>query len=148
MAATDNNTPQTDEAAAKAEQARKTKAKIRTIRIWFWVIAGLFAAFFFLSQCAMSKTQMKEKVVASCVQNVPFTDKWQQDLQAKGLAEHSDDLIQDYCVCMWDQPLNKLSEKQLKEFGKLAPQQQLDLLGGAAAFEARDKQCVAALKLN
>lgn len=147
MAETDNM-PSADAAAARAEQARKTKAKIRTIRIWFWVIAALFAAFFFLSQCAMSKTQMKGKVIASCVQNVPFAEKWQHDLQAKGLAAHSDDLIQDYCVCMWEEPLDKLPEKQLKNFGNLPPQQQLDLLGGAAAFEARDRQCVAGLKVK
>ena len=43
MAATDKpgQTPE--------EQRRRAKAKIRTIRIWFWVVMALFAGFFFLS---------------------------------------------------------------------------------------------------
>ncbi|CKJ41757.1 Membrane protein [Neisseria meningitidis] len=47
---------------------------------------------------------------------------------------------------MWEQPLDRLSEKQISSFGKLGAQEQLDLLGGANAFETRDKQCVADLK--
>ncbi|HFC8536684.1 TPA: hypothetical protein ACFP4Y_001032 [Neisseria bacilliformis] len=125
---------------------RKAKGKIRTIRIWLWVIASLFAATFFLSQCAMSKPKAKAAIVESCIQNVPFAHKWQADLQSMGLADQDGKLVTAYCVCMWEQPLDKLSQKQLGKFSRLTPQQQLDLLGGAQAFETRDKQCLAALK--
>ena len=128
------------------EQRRKARAKIRTLRIWMWVIALLFAGVFFLSQCALSKPKAKQAIVESCVKNVPFSEKWQADLQAKGLAGQSDRLIEGYCICMWDEPLEKLTEKQIQSMSKISAQQQLDLLGGAAAFEARDKQCVSALK--
>ena len=131
-----------------AEKERRTKAKIRTIRIWLWVIALLFAGFFFLSQCAMTKPQFKARAVESCIKNVPFTDKWQADLKALGLNNHSEQLIADYCVCMWDKPLDRLTPKQIENFSSLSPQQQLDLLGGAAAFEARDKQCISSLRLK
>lgn len=130
------------------EQKRKARAKIRTIRIWFWVIALLFAGFFFLSQCALSKPKAKQAIIESCVKNVPFSDKWQQDLQARGLGGQSEALINDYCVCMWDEPLERLTEKQIQSMSKISAQEQLDLLGGAAAFEARDKQCLDTLKLN
>lgn len=78
--------------------------------------------------------------------NIPFAEKWQTDLKAKGLDAQNEKLAQDYCVCMWDQPLSKLSDEQIRNFGKISPEEQLKLLGGAEAFEARDKQCVADLK--
>ena len=124
------------------EQKRKGRAKIRTLRIWLWVVALLFAGFFFLSQCALSKPKAKQAVVESCIKNIPFSEKWQADLKAKGLAGQSDKLIQSYCVCMWDEPLEKLTEKQIQSMSKMSAEEQLDLLGGAVAFEARDKQCV------
>ena len=67
---------------------------------------------------------------------------WRQ----KGLDAQNEKLAQDYCVCMWDQPLSKLSDEQIRNFGKISPEEQLKLLGGAEAFDARDKQCVADLK--
>ena len=144
MAETDKLPPDF-EAAAQAASLKKAKAKIRTIRIWLWVVALLFAGFFFLSQCAMSKSKAKAAIVESCMKNVPFTDKWQADLKAKGLSGQSDALIQDYCICMWNEPLDKLTDKQIRSLSDMNAQDQLNLLGGARAFEQRDKQCVAAL---
>ena len=65
------------------EQRCKAKAKIRTIRIWAWIIMGLLLAFFFLSQCALSKPKAKQTIIDSCIQNVPFSDKWKHDLKTK-----------------------------------------------------------------
>lgn len=144
MAETDKQ-PQDSEAAERAEELKKGKAKIRTIRIWLWVTALLFAGFFFLSQCAMSKPKAKAAIVESCVQNVPFTEKWQADLKTKGLADKSDQVILDYCNCMWRGPLDKLSDKQLRSISKMSAQEQLDLFGGQEVFEQRDKQCIAGL---
>ncbi len=129
-----------------AEKTRKAKAKIRTIRIWFWIVASLFLGLFFLSQCALSKPKAKEAIVGSCIKNVPFSDKWQKDLQAKGLGGQSDRFIEQYCVCMWDEPLEKLTAKQIESMSSMKADEQLKLLGGAEAFDARDKQCVANLK--
>ena len=89
---------------------KKAKAKIRTIRIWAWIILSLLALTALLSQCAMNKPQMKQNVVESCVKNIPFAEKWQADLKAKGLDAQNEKLAQDYCACMWDQPLSKLSD--------------------------------------
>ncbi|HFC8547391.1 TPA: hypothetical protein ACFRG8_001515 [Neisseria lactamica] len=133
-------------AEGQAAARKKAKAKIRTIRIWAWVILALLASTALLSQCAMSKPQAKQKIVESCVKNIPFAEKWQNDLKARGLDSNNTRLAVDYCKCMWEQPLDRLSEKQLASFGKLDAQRQLDLLGGANAFETRDKQCVADLK--
>lgn len=138
--------PENKQALLPEEQRRKAKAKIRTIRIWFWVIMALFAGFALLSQCALSKPAAKQKIIDSCVENVPFSEKWQADLKARGLEGQSDKVIQDYCTCMWDEPLEKLSEKQIQSMSKISAQEQLELLGGVAAFEARDQQCVAGLK--
>ncbi|MCP1660818.1 hypothetical protein [Neisseria perflava] len=135
--------PTPEEQAAKA---KKAKAKIRTIRIWGWIIMGLLVCFVFLSKCAMTKPEFKQSVIESCVKNVPFAEKWQADLKAQGLAGKSDQVISSYCTCMWDEPLEKLTYQQVQNFGKLSAQEQVDLLGGNAAFEARDKQCVAGLK--
>ena len=129
----------------KAEQTRRAKAKIRTIRIWFWLVILMFLGFFGLSQCAMSKPKAKETIIESCVKNVPYSEKWQQDLQANGLTGQSDKVILNYCVCMWDEPLEKLNHNQLKSMSKISPEEQLALLGGAEAFNARDKQCMAKL---
>lgn len=148
MAGTDPNLPKesvTADAERRAE-LKKGKAKIRTIRIWLWVTAGLFAGFFFLSQCAMSKPKAKSAIIESCMRNVPFTEKWQADLQQRGLTAESDRLIQDYCVCMWDEPLEKLTDKQIRSMSGMSAQAQLELLGGAEAFNRRDGQCVAGLK--
>ncbi len=94
----------------------------------------------------MSKPQAKQKIVESCVKNIPFAEKWQNDLQSCGLDSINTRLAVDYCKCMWEQPLDRWSEKQICSFGKLGAQEQLGLLCGAIAFEARDKQCVADLK--
>ncbi|MCF3008096.1 hypothetical protein LU003_06290 [Neisseria gonorrhoeae] len=99
-------------------------------------------------KCAMSKPQAKQKIVESCMKNIPFAEKWQNDLKARGLDADNTRLAVDYCKCMWEQPLDGLSEKQISSFGKLGAQEQLDLLGGANAFETRDKQCVADLKAD
>lgn len=139
----------TEPQPSPAEQAaglKKTKAKIRTIRIWCWIIMALFLGLFFLSNCALSKPKAKQAIIESCVKNIPFSDKWQADLKARGLAGKGGQVIGNYCVCMWDEPLEKLSEAQIQSFSKISAQEQLELLGGAAAFEVRDKQCVAGLK--
>ena len=140
MAATDKpgQTPE--------EQRRRAKAKIRTIRIWFWVVMALFAGFFFLSQCALSEPKAKQAIIESCIKNVPFSEKWQGDLSARGLGGQSEQVIEDYCVCMWEKPLDKLTEKQIQSMSKISAQEQLDLLGGSAEFEARDRQCIADLQ--
>lgn len=130
----------------QAAKLKKAKAKIRTIRIWGWIIMSLLLGFAFLSQCALSKPKAKQAIIESCVKNIPFSDKWQADLKTVGLEGKGEQVIGDYCVCMWDEPLEKLSEKQIQSLSSLDAQGQLDLLGGAASFEARDRQCVAGLK--
>ena len=135
-------------AEEQAAARKKAKAKIRTIRIWAWVILALLAATALLSQCAMSKPQAKRNIIESCIQNIPFSDKWQADLKARGLEGQGDKVIADYCTCMWERPLDKLSDKQIRSFSKISVQEQLKLLGGADAFEERDRQCVANLKVR
>ena len=135
-------------AEEQAAAQKKAKAKIRTIRIWAWVILALLAATALLSQCTMSKPQAKRNIIESCIQNIPFSDKWQADLKARGLAGQGDKVIADYCTCMWERPLDKLSDKQIRSFSKISAQEQLKLLGGADAFEERDRQCVANLKVR
>ena len=139
-----NETSAEEQAAAR----KKAKAKIRTIRIWAWVILALLAATALLSQCATSKPQAKRNIIESCIQNIPFSDKWQADLKARGLEGQGDKVIADYCTCMWERPLDKLSDKQIRSFSKISAQEQLKLLGGADAFEERDRQCVANLKVR
>ena len=107
---------------------------------------GLLAFFGLLSNCALSKPKAKQAIVDSCVKNVPFSEKWQADLKAAGLEGRSEQVIGDYCVCMWNEPLEKLTEKQIQSLGSLSTEEQLNLLGGVQAFEARDRQCIAALK--
>ncbi|WP_308023484.1 hypothetical protein [Neisseria oralis] len=139
-----NETSAEEQAAAR----KKAKAKIRTIRIWAWVILALLAATALLSQCAMSKPQAKRNIIESCIKNIPFSDKWQADLKARGLEGQGDKVIANYCTCMWERPLDKLSDKQIRSFSKISAQEQLKLLGGADAFEERDRQCVANLKVR
>lgn len=139
-----NETSAEEQAAAR----KKAKAKIRTIRIWAWVILALLAATALFSQCAMSKPQAKRNIIESCIKNIPFSDKWQADLKARGLEGQGDKVIADYCTCMWERPLDKLSDKQIRSFSKISAQEQLKLLGGADAFEERDRQCVANLKVR
>lgn len=127
------------------EERRKARAKIRTIRIWAFIVLSLLAVFGLLSNCALSKPKAKQAIVDSCVKNVPFSEKWQADLKVAGLEGQSEKVINDYCICMWDEPLEKLTEKQIQSLGSMSPEEQLNLLGGVEAFEARDKQCIASL---
>ena len=134
------DTPQPQTAPlATAQKQRKT------IVIWLRVIALLFAGFFLLSQCGMSKPKAKAAIVESCIQNVPHAPKWQQDLAKRSLKDPDGALVAQYCVCMWDEPLQKLSAQQIQSFAKISPAQQLELLGGAEAFNQRDAQCIANL---
>lgn len=120
--------------------------KRRTIIMWLRVIAFLFAGLFLLSQCGMSKPQAKAKIIESCIKNVPFAEKWQQDLAQKNIKDHDGQLVKQYCQCMWDEPLQKLNSKQIQSFAHISLSEQLQLLGGETAFEARDKQCLDHLK--
>ena len=47
---------------------------------------------------------------------------------------------------MWEQPLDRLTEKQIHLLSRMSAQEQLKLLGGEQAFNARDQQCVSKLK--
>ena len=127
-------TPQQPEtpSAPTAQTATPATAqkKRKTIVIWPRVIALLFAGFFLLSQC---------------IQHVPHAPKWQQDLAKRSLKDPDGALVAQYCVCMWDEPLQKLSAQQIQSFAKISPAQQLELLGGAEALNQRDAQCIANL---
>lgn len=116
--------------------------RYRAIMIWLRVIALLFAGLFFLSQCGMSKPRAKAAIIDSCIKNVPFALHWQQQLQSRKLQDSEGKLVGEYCRCMWDEPLQKLSAEQIRSFAKLDAPQQLALLGGEAAFTARDTQCL------
>lgn len=138
--------PETDAAAvAEAERLAAQAKKRRVMLNWLRVTALLFAGLFFLGQCGMSKPRARAAIVDSCVKNVPFAERWQRDLKQHGLNDAEGALVKQYCVCMWDEPLQKLSHRQIQSFAEAGTAQQLELLGGAAAFEARDKQCLADL---
>lgn len=138
-----NQTSNNDEAEAQrlALQAKKR----RTLINWLRVVALLFALFFILSQCGMSKPKAKAAIIESCIKNVPFAEQWQTGLEQLNLA-NQDKLVQQYCVCMWDEPLQKLTTKQIQSFANISTDEQLTLLGGANAFKQRDEQCMAKLK--
>lgn len=138
------NTPKTSSGLTEEEILAHKKRK--SLINWLRVIAVLFAGFFFLSQCGMSKPKAKAAIVQSCIKNVPFAERWQNDLKNKNLQDPDGKLVAQYCVCMWDEPLQKLSDKQIQSFAKISTEEQLNLLGGAQAFEQRDKQCVAGLQ--
>lgn len=119
--------------------------KHRALVNWLRVIALLFAGLFLLGQCGMSKPRAKTAIIESCIKNVPFAPHWQQQLQSRKLQDPNGTLVRQYCVCMWDEPLQKLSAEQIRSFAKLDAPQQLDLLGGERAFTERDTQCLNAL---
>lgn len=123
-------------------QATASRRKRRTLRVWMWVIALLFAGTFFLTQCAMSKPQAKAAIIASCIKNGPFAQAWEQDLARHDLAGQSAKVIEPYCVCMWHDPLEAMSAEEIKAFSQMPPTEQLDKLGGEAAFGARHESCL------
>lgn len=137
--------PENPPAPNDADLALRDK-KRRTLINWLRVIAVLFAGFFFLSQCGMSKPKAKAAIVESCIKNVPFAANWQNTLQARGLQDGDGKLVAQYCVCMWDEPLQKLSAQQIQSFAKISDEERLNLLGGKDAFVARDQQCMANLR--
>ena len=129
------------------EVSGSLKAKKRkTIVIWLRVIALLFAGLFLLSQCGMSKPKAKAAIVESCIKNVPFAEKWQKDLAQRNLKDENGKLVAQYCVCMWGEPLQKLSAQQIQSFAKISASEQLNMLGGEKAFQQRDVQCINHLK--
>lgn len=139
------NPKTTPEMPAPSGKQPSQNKKRRALINWLRVIALLFAAFFFLSQCGMSKPKAKAAIVESCIKNVPFAANWQNTLQSKNLTDPDGKLVAQYCVCMWDEPLQKLSAKQIQSFAKISADEQLALLGGKEAFHARDTQCMAHL---
>lgn len=137
-----NPTPPNDEETRRVELAAK---KRKTVVIWLRVIILLIAAFAVFAQCGMSKPRAKAEIVQSCIRNVPFAPKWQEDLNKLGLTDPDGRWVASYCVCMWDEPLQKLSAQQIQSFSKISPEEQLNLLGGEQAFNERDRQCIANL---
>ena len=53
-------------------------------------------------------------------------------------------VLEPYCRCLWEEPVQKLSTEDIRSLPKLSPQQQLDKLGGSEAFLQRQEQCLAA----
>ncbi len=145
--AADQSSLKSETAAPPLDEAALLRAKKRrTVIIWLRITALLFAGFFLLSQCGMSKARAQNAIMESCIQHVPSHPKWQADLQARSLKDDSGALAQQYCVCMWREPLDKLSSEQIQSFPKLNPQQQLDLLGGEKEWNRRDQQCLDGLR--
>lgn len=130
------------EVQSEADALTLRTKKRRTFIIWLRVIALMFAAFFFLSKCGMSKSDAKMAIMESCIQNVPFSPQWQHALKERNLTDNSKRVVADYCVCMWNDPLQKLGVKQIQSFAKISQQEQLELLGGQEAFIQRDKMCM------
>lgn len=136
-----NKNTQEEETLRLALAAKKR----RTLVIWIRIIALIFAGLFLLSQCSMSKPRAKAAIIQSCIDNVPNAKRWQESLRDKALQDPNHQLVKQYCVCMWDEPLQKLGQKQIESFASVSTQEQLRLLGGAQAFEQRDKQCLSHL---
>lgn len=136
--------PPDEERQQLAAQSRK---KIRTVRIWLWVIALLFLGFGLLSRCALTPSQTAVRVVESCVKNMPFSPQWEADLARHGLAGQTERVIAPYCRCVWEEPLKRLTDADIRAFPEMSPQQQLEKLGGAEAFLQRQENCLAAQKL-
>ncbi|MCP2040513.1 hypothetical protein L1281_001096 [Neisseria sp. HSC-16F19] len=126
-------------------KAAKPRNKIRTIRIWLWVTALLFAGTFFLSQCAMSKPQAKGKIIEACIKNSPFNPGWEGELAKHGLTQ-SQDVVQNYCLCMWNDTLEAMSADEIKAFSQMDGAAKLEKLGGEQAVVARHQQCLAQQK--
>lgn len=120
----------------------KPRNKIRTIRIWLWVTALLFAGTFFLSQCAMSKPRAKAEIIEACVKNGPFNPRWEDELAQHGLQGQSERVIVPYCQCMWNEPLEAMDTQAIENFSKLSATDQLQQLGGEAAVIERHRQCL------
>ncbi len=139
--------PETSAAnASEAERLALAEKKRRTLLNWIRVTALLFAGLFLLNQCGMSKPKAKAEIIESCVKNVPFAEKWQQDLQRRGLTDADGKLVRQYCVCVWNESLDNLNTKQIQSFASISAQERLALLGGEEAFNARDRQCIDNLK--
>ena len=60
------------------------------------------------------------------------------------ISGQSGHVLEPYCRCLWEEPMQKLSTEDLRSLPKLSPQQQLDKLGGSEAFLQRQEQCLAA----
>lgn len=108
---------------------------------------ALLASTALLSQCAMSKPQAKQKIVESCMKIfrlLKMAERFESARLGCGQYPSRRRLLQMYVGAAFGQ----IERKQISSFGKLGAQEQLDLLGGANAFETRDKQCVADLKAD
>ncbi|WP_037585760.1 hypothetical protein [Stenoxybacter acetivorans] len=122
--------------------------RIRTIRIWLWVTAALFATAFFLSQCAMSKPQVKAEILSACIKNSPFNPQWADELAKHGLSNQSAQVPEPYCRCMWEETLDGMSTKQIEQFAKASSEDKLKQLGGETMMMQRHEQCLEKIKPN
>ncbi|WP_231863659.1 hypothetical protein [Eikenella sp. NML03-A-027] len=77
------------------------------------------------------------------VQNILAVPQWQANLAKHGLAGQSERVLEPYCCCLWEEPVQKFSTEDLRSLPKLSPKQQLDKLGGSEAFLQRQEQCLA-----
>ena len=128
---------QTDEAARRKRR--------RTLIGWLAVTAALALAFALVPRLyAPDKADISRRIVEACIQNMPAAPQWQADLAKHGLAGQSERVLEPYCRCLWEEPVQKLSTEDIRSLPKLSPQQQLDKLGGSEAFLQRQEQCLAA----
>lgn len=139
--------PETASSLPKPSDAAGRK-KIRTIRIWLWVIALLFLGFGLLSRWALTPAQTSARIVESCIKNMPFAPQWEADLAQHGLTGQTERVIEPYCRCVWEEPLSKLTAADIRAFPEMSPQEQLAKLGGSDVFLQRQTQCLVQQKAN
>ena len=126
---------QTDEAARRKRR--------RTLIGWLAVTAVLALTFALVPRLyAPDKADISRRIVEACIQNMPAVPQWQADLAKHGLTGQSERVLEPYCRCLWEEPVQKLSTEDIRSLPKLSPQQQLDKLGGEA-FLQRQEQCLA-----
>ncbi|MBH5330251.1 hypothetical protein H9Q10_11310 [Eikenella sp. S3360] len=131
-------------AEARTDEATRRKRR-RTLIGWLAVTAALVLGFALLPRLySPDPADISRRVVEACVKNMPAVPQWQADLAKYGLAGQGERVLEPYCRCLWEEPIGRLSEDDLRSLPRLSPQEQLDKLGGSAAFEQRQAQCLAA----
>lgn len=105
----------------------------------------MFAGMYTLIHWNVSDQDARQKVIDNCVNTGPYVPSWSQQLQQYGLANKSDQVIEPYCHCMWDDTLKNMSVADIRAFFKAPSEQQTRQLGGQDALTQRHQQCLKSL---
>lgn len=124
---------------------------IKKLRPWLFIILILVAAFYWMSKKGLSAEEATQAMIQACVANTPFDPNWPEELKKVGISGEADQTswaVQPYCECTLTGLFDNMDAAEVGAFSELSQEARIEKMGGKAAIEARNLNCMQNLKAS